>query len=205
MSAPNEKTLQQYYRWHSRIYDATRWSFLFGRERLMQELAILHPKECIEIGCGTGVNLESLHWRIPEAKLTGFDISDAMLQKAKKRLIDPINKGNITLQHAPFLFHPEAGQVDAVFASYALSMINPGYQTVIDHAWHQLKHGGYFGIVDFHRSNMPFFSAWMAKNHVRMEGHLLSEASRMFKTTTQFVKPAYGGLWHYFLWIGRKV
>jgi S-adenosylmethionine-diacylgycerolhomoserine-N-methlytransferase len=128
-----------------------------------------------------------------------------MLQRAKKRLINPVNKGKISLLHEPFQLHPERGQVDAIFASYALSMINPGYETVIDHAWHHLKPGGYFAVVDFHKSNWPFFKAWMGKNHVKMDAHLLPEVSRMFKTTAQYVKPVYGGLWHYFLWVGRKV
>ncbi len=28
--------LERYYRFHSRIYDATRWSFLFGRDKLVR-------------------------------------------------------------------------------------------------------------------------------------------------------------------------
>ena len=50
-----EVALQGYYALHSKIYDATRWSFLFGRERILQHVAAIdHPKRILEVGCGWG-------------------------------------------------------------------------------------------------------------------------------------------------------
>jgi len=34
--------LARYYRWHARLYDATRWSFLFGRAELIRAIAGHH-------------------------------------------------------------------------------------------------------------------------------------------------------------------
>ena len=54
--------LRRYYRGHARLYDATRWSFLFGRAALIRALARVSPppRHILEIGCGTGSNLVRL-------------------------------------------------------------------------------------------------------------------------------------------------
>ena len=38
-SAGEPTAIERYYRLHSRIYDATRWSFLFGRAAILREVA----------------------------------------------------------------------------------------------------------------------------------------------------------------------
>ena len=66
-SAPGTSTaLERYYQFHSRIYDATRWSFLFGREEvLLRAASVTTPKRILEVGCGTGRNLPGLRRRFP--------------------------------------------------------------------------------------------------------------------------------------------
>ena len=50
--------LTRYYRWHAPLYDATRWSFLFGRAALIRGIALhRRPRRILEVGCGTGANL----------------------------------------------------------------------------------------------------------------------------------------------------
>ena len=73
-------TLTRYYRWHARLYDATRWSFLFGRTALIRAIAAdSQPRRILEIGCGTGSNLLYLHRQFPDAAITGLDLSADML------------------------------------------------------------------------------------------------------------------------------
>jgi S-adenosylmethionine-diacylgycerolhomoserine-N-methlytransferase len=65
--------LGKYYRFHSRIYDATRWIFLFGRDRLIRTTAnFCQPARILEVGCGTGKNLVRLRQTFPGASLTGL-------------------------------------------------------------------------------------------------------------------------------------
>jgi len=53
--------LEKYYKTHSKIYDVTRWSFLFGRNALIKAIArYCRPEWILEIGCGTGKNLAAL-------------------------------------------------------------------------------------------------------------------------------------------------
>ena len=70
---------------HAKIYDLTRWTFLFGREALMRRLAaILNPERLLEVGCGTGKNLLELGRLFPGARSRGVESSAPMLTRAQK-------------------------------------------------------------------------------------------------------------------------
>jgi S-adenosylmethionine-diacylgycerolhomoserine-N-methlytransferase len=196
--------VQRYYRFHSRIYDLTRWTFLFGRNALVRQIAAYHPHKVIEIGCGTGVNLKKLMTLLPDTTFTGFDVSDDMIVIAKRKLAGFLEKNRLILKAEPFTAAGVPTQVDLVFASYCLSMINPGFESVISDAYDVLEPGGIFAFADFHASRSTIFRSWMGFNHVRMEGHLVEVARKHFKEIRCSIAPAYGGLWHYVIWIGRK-
>jgi ubiquinone/menaquinone biosynthesis C-methylase UbiE len=68
-----QESLRGYYRLHSKIYDATRWSFLFGRHRLI-ELVASHktPTRILEVGCGTGTNL--VHYGGPLTRRASVEV-----------------------------------------------------------------------------------------------------------------------------------
>ena len=88
--------LEKYYRFHSRIYDATRWIFLFGRDRLVKEIAAsFQPTRILEIGCGTGKNLVRLREMFPGVDLTGLDLSQDMLEVARKKLVGYFSAGGV--------------------------------------------------------------------------------------------------------------
>ncbi len=82
--------LKRYYRVQSLFYDATRWSFLFGRKQSVQEVKKLtgdrEDLNILEIGCGTGANLENLVAAYPRSSVYGIDLSEDMLRKARKKL-----------------------------------------------------------------------------------------------------------------------
>src|SRR5579862_4922254 len=80
-----ETAVEKYYRFHSRIYDATRWSFLFGRTAIMKNFTGVAPRNILEVGCGTGRNLVELGRRFPQAQVTGVDLSATMLHLARKK------------------------------------------------------------------------------------------------------------------------
>lgn len=198
-------TLERYYRWHARIYDSTRWSFLFGRTDLVERVAALQaPESILEIGCGTGRNLARLARRFPQARLTGMDLSAAMLARARRGLES--FGGRIELLHQAYAgpLHDQP-RFDLIVLSYCLSMINPGWERVIASARQDLRPRGLIAVVDFHDSDWPAFRRWMGVNHVRMEGHLLPELRARFQPLDSAVHRAYGGLWRYFYFVGTKV
>jgi len=196
-------SVEKYYRFHSRIYDATRWSFLFGRSAILKKIPGEPPRRILEVGCGTGRNLAELARRFPEAQITGVDLSAPMLELARRKTqgFGP----RVQLLHQAYaapLGDPPAR--DLVLFSYALSMFNPGYDTAIAAARRDLAPGGLIAVVDFHDSRFRFFERWMGLNHVRMNGQLRPLLRSLFTPTTDRLRSAYAGVWRYLLFVGRN-
>jgi S-adenosylmethionine-diacylgycerolhomoserine-N-methlytransferase len=198
--------MRRYYQVHANIYAYTRWSFLFGRSRLLALLKIplLSNQTILEVGCGTGHNLFKLAYQYLNLRLVGIDVSPEMLQKAAEatgkyaRRVQLINasygESTLNLDNQP----------NVILFSYCLTMINPGWDKAIERAWEDLPKGGRIAVVDFHRTRMPIFRRWMQHNHVRMDGHLLPNLKTRFETVQFEVRTAYFGLWTYFVFVGKK-
>jgi len=196
--------MERYYRLHSKIYDATRWSFLFGRKTMIQRIsAIKQPANILEIGCGTGKNLINLGRAFPYATLSGLDISASMLKVAHQNLGLLAGRVNLLKTAYDRPLQPER-PYNLILFSYSLSMMNPDWNRAIKYAEADLAPGGLIAVVDFHDSAWPFFKRWMGVNHVRMDGHLLPELEACFRTQTREIHQAYSGFWEYFLFIGKK-
>jgi len=198
--------MEAYYRFHAKIYDATRWSFLFGRNEIIQKIsAFATPVNILEIGCGTGKNLIRLNQHFPQAKLTGLDASESMLKVARKNL-GPLTNRVVLLHQVydrPLQEIPSEDKFDLILCSYSLSMMNPGWEQVIDAAHHDLSQGGFMAVVDFHDSNWPLFK-WLMRIHVRLNSHLLPKLQICFQTKSVELQSAYDGFWQYLLFVGVK-
>ncbi len=203
-TATQASTIQGYYRLHAKIYDLTRWTFLFGRNRIVH-LAEEHcqPKRILEIGCGTGRNLRALARTFPKARIAGLDVSGEMLRVARKSLAALARP--VELIRRPY-DEPVAKDkpFDLILFSYALSMFNPGWEAAIECARQDLSEDGRIAVVDFHDTRWRLFRRWMGFNHVRMEGHLLDKLREQFLPREVSIRRAYGGLWRYMLFIGSK-
>ena len=149
--------MEQYYRLHSKIYDATRWSFLFGRRQIIDKVAALRtPSHILEVGCGTGKNLVALGQTFPQAKIIGLDISESMLSVARKNL------GSMTKRISLLCTSYDqslklAQSFDLILFSYSLTMMNPGWDQAIEQAYHDLADDGLIAAVDFHNSRLTGF------------------------------------------------
>jgi len=55
--------------------------------RLMSRLSFikLEPKHCVDLGCGTGIVSKALQNQFPNAKVTGVDFSQAMIEQYRKK------------------------------------------------------------------------------------------------------------------------
>jgi S-adenosylmethionine-diacylgycerolhomoserine-N-methlytransferase len=198
--------IRNFYRFHARIYEATRWAFLFGRHRLIRHLNLerFSNKTVLEVGCGTGHNLLRLAANYPNLQLIGLDISPEMLRIASKRLKGYSDR--ILLVEKPYTSIESALPLkpDIILFSYSLSMFNPGWEAGLQRAFDQLDKGGLIAVVDFHASPIRLFLRWMDIYHVRLDKHLLPVLENRYKPLHKSVCRAYGGLWSYFLFLGQK-
>jgi len=198
--------IQQFYKWHANIYEATRWAFLFGRKRLVEALNLpfSSQKNIVEVGCGTGHNLYYLAKNFPALQLTGIDISTDMLQVANKKVKRFLPR--ISFINMPYFTgaDPLPVKPNIVIFSYCLTMINPGWEDALHRAYNDLGEGDLIAVVDFHHTPLSLFRRWMDYNHVRMDEHLLPALSKQFKPVHLEIRQAYGGLWTYFLFVGKK-
>lgn len=196
--------MQRYYKLQSKIYDLTRWSFLFGREAVIQDLPVQHNTaiNILEVGCGTGFNTKLLAETFTRAEITAYEVSKDMVRLSRKKTKPFGNR--VRILHEPYGTRSSEGSYDVCLFSYSLTMINPQWEDLLRQAHADLKVGGYIAVVDFHNSQHSWFKAHMQNNHVRMDGHLLPALEALFEPTVSAVRPAYAGLWEYVRFVGRK-
>lgn len=198
------KKLQGYYKIHSLIYDITRWTFLFGREGIIQKLPASDEElNILEVGCGTGKNLKMLARKFPNARFTGIDVSGEMLGIARKKM--KYLGDRIAFLEEPYDHNSQAAgkQYDIVLFSYALSMINPQWSEILEQTKKDLKPGGLIAIVDFYHGT-KLYRDYMSLHHVKLEGHILPVLKDLFEPTLISIRNAYLGVWQYYYFIGKK-
>lgn len=199
----HQKKIDRYYRFHSLIYDATRWSFLFGRDKLLEMIPDLPSSpRILEVGCGTGHNIKQLQKHYPKAKIAGIDLSQHMLKRANSKLED---SNSIHLHNRRYgLDGPNFDSFDLILCSYSLTMCGDGLESIFNQISADLKPSGYIAIVDFHHSPYRWFRRWMSKNHVNLSRKILAKLKHRYQPVKREVNDAYLGLWSYFLFIGQN-
>jgi S-adenosylmethionine-diacylgycerolhomoserine-N-methlytransferase len=152
--APDHGALMdRVYRHQRYVYDITRKYYLFGRDRLIRELALKPQASVVEVGCGTARNLVKIARRFPDARLFGLDASQEMLRTASETVHRAGLAGRIRLSHgyaeelSPAMFG-ESEPFDACVFSYSLSMI-PDWRKALNAASSALAPDGRMHIVDF--------------------------------------------------------
>lgn len=141
--------LQAFYAPQATRYDAFRERLLKGRAELIQRLPAPAGGVVVELGGGTGSNMERFGARLAQLKrYTVVDLCTALLEQARLRAKShpqvEIVEADVT-RYRP----PEA--VDCVFFSYALTMIDD-WRAALANAVAMLKPGGTLGVVDFYVS-----------------------------------------------------
>jgi S-adenosylmethionine-diacylgycerolhomoserine-N-methlytransferase len=181
--------MDRVYRRQRYVYDFTRKYYLFGRDRLIRELALKPGDRLVEVGCGTARNLIKIARRYPGVALFGLDASQEMLKSAAEAVACAGLEHQIRLVHGyaenlnPAAFG-ESGAFDRAIFSYSLSMI-PDWRQALAAAGEALRDTGKVHVVDFGdltglgRFGATCLRAWLALFHVEPRVEILRGVERL--------------------------
>ena len=172
--------LESFYSGQAEAYDDFRKRLLKGRQELYSAIPLPDRGTWIDMGGGTGANLDYLGERLAAlSKVYVLDLSPSLLEVAKKRIAARGWTNVETVEADATTFQPAAGPVDVVTFSYSLTMI-PDWFAAIENALAILKPGGLIGVVDFYVSRKfprdglvrhgwltrTFWPAWFSMDNV---------------------------------------
>ncbi|HSO07753.1 MAG TPA: class I SAM-dependent methyltransferase [Pelomicrobium sp.] len=212
--------LQAFYAPQAQRYDAFRERLLHGRGELIERLLPPSGAVVVELGAGTGRNLDYFGERLAAfGSLYAVDLCPALLAVARARAA---TRPNVHVVEADATAFRPPQPADAVYFSYSLTMI-PEWERALDNALAMLKPGGLLGCVDFYVSaagppagrarhgwlTRRFWPAWFSHDGVRLDpGHLPALLAR---TRCEYLREARAPVPYlsglrvpYYVFVGRK-
>jgi S-adenosylmethionine-diacylgycerolhomoserine-N-methlytransferase len=202
--------LERFYAPQAPGYDAFRERLLHGRRELIARLPAVAAARVVELGGGTGRNLEFFGERLAGfAAVELVDLCPALLAVARQRLRD---RRNVLVVEADAGEYRPAVPPDCAYFSYTLTMI-PDWRRAVDNAIAMLAPGGTLGAVDFHLPDgglgSRFWRAWFGHDGVWLSAeHLPYLRSRLDEVLCEQRRgplPYLPGLCvPYYLFVGRK-
>jgi S-adenosylmethionine-diacylgycerolhomoserine-N-methlytransferase len=143
--------VENFYREQASQYDETRPKMLHGRKDLIAQIPLPESAIWVELGAGTGSNLELLGERVASLQKAHLvDLSPSILTVARDR-IEKNRWTNVEVHQADATSFDPAQRVDVVLCSYSLTMI-PDWFAAIDNAKRLLKPTGVLAVVDYYVS-----------------------------------------------------
>jgi S-adenosylmethionine-diacylgycerolhomoserine-N-methlytransferase len=166
--------LEAFYAPQAAAYDRFRERLLHGRRELVHSLKLPDGGCLVELGAGTGSNLDILADRVPGlGRVELVDLCPSLLALARIRAARHPNVRVIAADAC--VYRPDA-PVDCVLLSYSLSMI-PDWLGALRNAVEMLRPGGELAVVDFTlpSSGQPL-ARWFWKNWFGHDGVHLDDA-----------------------------
>ena len=188
--------MEDFYGGQAEDYDRFRERLLPGREALFRSIPIPDGGVWVDLGGGTGANLQSIEGQLHRLrKVYVVDLSASLLEVARGRALARGWRNVETVHDDATRFRPAEGEVDVVTFSYALTMI-PDWYAAVSNAKAMLKPGGAMGVVDFYvsrkhaahgmaRHGWPiraFWPLWFAIDNVFLSPDHLPFLQRQFET-----------------------
>jgi S-adenosylmethionine-diacylgycerolhomoserine-N-methlytransferase len=175
----HEERLESFYGAQAADYDRFRERLLHGRRELYKRLPTPAGAVWVELGGGTGANLEILGERRRDLKQIHIvDLSASLLEVARAR-VETNRWDNVALHLADATTVRLPEKADVVTFSYSLTMI-PDWYLALENARRLLKPDGWIGVVDFYVARKhpaegqrrhgwatrTFWPAWFASDNV---------------------------------------
>jgi demethylmenaquinone methyltransferase/2-methoxy-6-polyprenyl-1,4-benzoquinol methylase len=168
------------------------------RRELVGHIAPTKPVTVLDVATGTGGVAIALAAET-EARITGVDISDSMLERGRERVIKAELAGRITLTPARAEALPFASEsFDAVSFTYLLRYVDDPAATVAELA-RVIRPGGHLASLDFFvPPNIAWRAAWRAYTRVLLPVAGVVLGGRAWWDVGRFLGPNIEG--HYARW-----
>jgi len=172
--------MESFYSGQAEAYDDFRKRLLKGRRELWDAIDVPEQGVWIDMGGGTGANLEFFGDRIERLrKVSVVDLSRSLLDVAQRRATERGWEQVEVVEADATTYQPPGEAVDVVTFSYSLTMI-PDWFAAIENALAMLRPGGLIGVVDFYVSRKhpadglkrhgwftrSFWPVWFANDNV---------------------------------------
>ena len=93
------------------------------RKEAVKQLHLKSGNLVVDLGCGTGLNFPWLQEAVgPQGRIIGVDLTDAMLEQARRRVAGAGWK-NVELVQADAASYEFPAQVDGILSTFALTFI----------------------------------------------------------------------------------
>jgi demethylmenaquinone methyltransferase/2-methoxy-6-polyprenyl-1,4-benzoquinol methylase len=184
-------------------YDLLAEVLSFGQNRrwrreLVEHIALHEPTTLLDVATGTGGVAIALAAET-EARITGVDISDAMLAHGRERVRRSALAGRITLEPAraeALPYQPES--FDAVSFTYLLRYVDDPDATVAELA-RVIRPGGHMASLDFYvPPSVVWRAAWRAYTRTLLPAAGLLLGGKAWWNVGRFLGPNIEG--HYVRW-----
>ena len=117
------------------------------RKEAVKQLHLKSGNLVVDLGCGTGLNFPWLQEAVgPQGRIIGVDLSDAMLEQARRRVAGAGWK-NVELVQADAASYEFPAQVDGILSTFALTFI-PQVKLVIQNGCRALAPGARWVVLD---------------------------------------------------------
>jgi demethylmenaquinone methyltransferase/2-methoxy-6-polyprenyl-1,4-benzoquinol methylase len=184
-------------------YDALAEVLSFGqnsrwRRELVSHLAVYRPGSILDVATGTAGVAIALA-AATDARITGVDISEAMLERGRQRVEAAGLAGRINLQPARAEALPHhSDSFDAVSFTYLLRYVDDPAATLSELA-RVIRPGGHMASLDFYVPPNPAWrTAWRAYTRTLLPAAGLVLGGRSWWDVGRFLGPNIEG--HYKLW-----
>ena len=183
-----------------RAHEDTLWWYVHLRKILLKAMqaAACSPSRILDIGCGTGGNMDFLSRVFPQAQILGFDQNDHALELARTRKLTGLSKASA--EQIPFT----DGYFDAAICMDVLYHQNAEESKILAEARRVLKPGGFLFV------NVPAFESLRGSHDRAVHGKRRYRSGKLKELFEKAgLKIVFFTYWNFtlfpVLWLWRKI